>query len=288
MESAAYRVGLNHGSHKAERKNHGNGKKARQKLSELVVERFFDIVNGTADNFSVLADNSCFLRKNRFRINGRHTEKRNYPHPEYRTRTAYKYCAARAHYITCSDLRGNRRGKSLERSQIAAVTLSVQRNFSENAFHALAKTAHLNKTRSYREKYTRSDKQKNEYVVRQISVNGRNDLVKKIHISPFLFEKFFRLTFLNRLAERERKKISPRRDTPTLLLRHTPKVETKKSVCKKTDRFGFIRGSVLLPERFALLRFHLRHPLEAGFSRSPSICGPVPFGKPESVTPSVA
>lgn len=33
-----------------------------------------------------------------------------------------------------------------------------------------------------------------------------------------------------------------------------------------------------MPERFALLRFHLRHPLEAGFSRSPSICGLVPFG----------
>lgn len=82
---------------------------------------------------------------------------------------------------------------------------------------------------------------------------------------------------MNRFAERERQKYplaaTPRSFTPTY-----SKIEIKKSVCKKTDRFGFIRDSVLLPERFALLRFHLRHPLEAGFSRLPSICGLVPFG----------
>ena len=131
LSSGTDGVGLNHTADKAQGQGDGHRKEPRQEGAELVLKSPLNVVNRAAGDGAVRMDHPGLLGQNGLGVNGGHPEKSDDPHPEYRTRTAYKYCAARAHYITCSDLRGNRRGKSLERSQTAAVTLSVQRNFSE-------------------------------------------------------------------------------------------------------------------------------------------------------------
>ena len=104
MKGLADRIGLNHISHKSERKDQRYREKSRQKLSKASLEYVFYIVDRSPGNSPVL-HHTRFLGHDSLRIDGSHSEKCTDPHPEDGSRTSGSDSRSRSRNISCSDLR---------------------------------------------------------------------------------------------------------------------------------------------------------------------------------------
>ena len=121
-------------------------------------------------------DDARGLREDGFGVYRRHAEERDYPHPEYRAGAADEYRAGRADDVAGSDLRGDGGCERLERAHAAVVLLAEELDLAERLAHGRAKIAHLHEAGLYREEKSRGDEHDDENVVREIAVDGLNDL----------------------------------------------------------------------------------------------------------------
>ena len=121
----AYGVGLNHGSHKSKGENYCNGKESGEEFSETALKGRSYIVNRAAGNGAVLVNHPCFLSKHRFTVDGGHSEKRDYPHPENCAGTADENGTAGSDDVAGTDLSGDGGGERLEGRKTAFLFSAV-------------------------------------------------------------------------------------------------------------------------------------------------------------------
>lgn len=76
-----------------------------------------------------------------------------------------------------ADLRGNGCGERLKRADAAPLLATEEIELSEDAAHTLAEEAYLHELRADGENQTHSHEQDDEHVVRQIGVDGYDDVV---------------------------------------------------------------------------------------------------------------
>ena len=139
-----------------------------QYFAESAAEGFLYVIDGASVNCSVRINLSCFQSKRCLCIYRRHTEKRDYPHPEYCAGTAYEYRAARADDVSRADLGGDGSRKRLKRRKSAFLFSAFKADISEDLFHSLAKTAYLNKTCFDRKEQPDADQKDYENIIGKI------------------------------------------------------------------------------------------------------------------------
>ena len=86
------------------------------------------------------------LRQNRLRVDGRHAEKGDYPHPEDGTGAARQDRAGCADDIAGTDLSGYGCRQSLERTHAFFMFFPVEREIAENAPESFSEAADLDKS----------------------------------------------------------------------------------------------------------------------------------------------
>ena len=169
-------VGLHHRAHEAEGEDYRDREEACEELAAAPLEGGGYVVHGAAADRAVLMDDTRGLREDGFGVYRRHAEERDYPHPEYRAGAADEDRAGCADNVAGSDLRGDGGGERLERAHAAVMLLAEELDLAERLAHGRAEIAHLHEAGLYREEKSRGDEHDDEDVVREIAVDGLNDL----------------------------------------------------------------------------------------------------------------
>ena len=167
----AYGIGLNHGSHKAERKSYGDGKETGEEFSEFALKGGAYIIDGAAGNGSVLMNYAGLLSENGLAVYCRHAEESDDPHPQNGSGAADENGSAGTDDVSGTDLSGDGGGQRLERGKSACLAAAVKADAAEGFFHTFAETANLNKAGADGIEKTGSYEQNYENVVRQIGVD---------------------------------------------------------------------------------------------------------------------
>ena len=171
------RIGLDHAAHEAKCQDDGNGEEAREELAARTREGLGDVVDRTAMNGAVLVDLARLLREDGLGVVGRHTEERDEPHPEDGARAADQDGAAGTHDVARADLRRDGGGERLKRADAALLLAAEEVELTEDAAHALSEEANLHELGADGEHQAHGNEQDDEHVVRQIGVDGYDDVV---------------------------------------------------------------------------------------------------------------
>ena len=168
-------VGLHHAAHEAQRQNDGHSEEACQELAEAALERGGDVIDGAALDIAVSADDAGLLRQRRLRIDGRHAEEGNDPHPEDSAGAAGEDGAGGAHDIAGAHLRGDGGGQRLEGGHAALLGAAAEVHLAEELLHTLAEAAHLHEPGLDGVPQANAHQQEDEDVVAEVLVDLGHD-----------------------------------------------------------------------------------------------------------------
>ena len=167
LESGTDGVGLHHAAEESQSEDDRNGEESGQEPAKRSLERSGDVVNGTALNAAVFVPDPRLLCENSFRIDSRHSEEGDDPHPEDRARSACQNSAGSPDDIAGSDLGRDRGGERLEGAHPALMLFAVERDISEYTFHPFSKESYLDKSGPDRVPETDQDQQKDQHIIRR-------------------------------------------------------------------------------------------------------------------------
>ena len=144
------RIGLNHISHKAQRKNNKYREQSGKRLSECSLERRLDVVDRTSCHLTVYLCLIC-LCQNCLSVDRRHSEECTDPHPEDRARASADEGGRCSGKISCTYLGCDGCRDGLERSHLAFfVLLTVHAEMPEYLTDALPELSDLDKSQADR------------------------------------------------------------------------------------------------------------------------------------------
>ena len=158
-------IGLHHAAHEAQRQNDGDREETGEERAEFALEGGLDIVNRTARDAAVRVHYAGLLRQHGFRVNGRHAEECDDPHPEDRAGAADQNRAARADDVARANLRGDGGGQRLKGAETALLLSAVHVQIAEYLAHAFAEAANLHKARPDGEIQSGADQQNDQNVI---------------------------------------------------------------------------------------------------------------------------